>query len=73
MATSLFLRSNGCLRCFHLAIRSANVLQLHTRDPQSSCATHIDNTFKLCPTVEEMSSPSKMEESHIHELMMYSK
>ena len=56
-----------------MAIRSPNVLQLHTRDPQSSCATHIDNTFKLCPTVEEMSSPAKMEESNVHELMMYSK
>ncbi|XP_043225565.1 uncharacterized protein LOC122383321 [Amphibalanus amphitrite] len=73
VGNNLILRdeSNGCLRCFHLAIRSANVLQLHTRDPQSSCATHIDNTFKLCPTVEEMSSPAKMEESHVHELMMY--
>ena len=69
----LWYRRNGCLRCFHLSIRSQNVLQLHTRDPQHSCATHIDNTFKLCPTEEEMSSPTKMDEGRIHELMMYSK
>ncbi|XP_043225556.1 uncharacterized protein LOC122383317 [Amphibalanus amphitrite] len=63
--------SNGCLRCFHLAIRSANVLQLHTRDPQSSCATHIDSTLKLCPTVEEMSSLRTTANSTVHELMLY--
>ncbi|XP_037088194.1 uncharacterized protein LOC119108672 isoform X1 [Pollicipes pollicipes] len=73
IGNNLILRdsSNGCLRCFHLAIRSANVLQLHTRDPQSSCATNLNDTFKLCPTVDEMSSPQRMNRSRIHELMMY--
>ncbi|XP_037071136.1 uncharacterized protein LOC119092270 [Pollicipes pollicipes] len=73
VGNNLILRdgSNGCLRCFHLAIRSANVLQLHTRDPQSSCATNSNATLRLCPTPDELRSAERMQRGRIHELMMY--
>ena len=65
-------RSNGCLRCFHLAVRSVNVLQLHTRDPQASCATNLNATYRLCPTAAELSSEAERRRGRVHEIMMYS-
>ncbi|XP_043223273.1 uncharacterized protein LOC122382250 isoform X2 [Amphibalanus amphitrite] len=70
---NLILRdgSNGCLRCFHMAVRSANVLQLHTRDPQSSCATNLNDTYRLCPTAAELSSEEARRRGRVHEIIMY--
>ena len=55
-----------------MQIRSSTVLQLHTRDPQSSCGTSLNATYRLCPTEAELGSEAARRRGSVHEIMMYS-
>lgn len=53
-----------CFRCFHLALRSSNVVQVHTRG-LDKCFTSEEAAVATCP------SPLDMQEQQATEVMLY--